>query len=60
MDEAFRRLDQAFEQRDPFLVMCVPHDPFSVALRHDPRWKSFIDRVRRLVRLPPGTSDPYL
>jgi TolB-like protein len=59
MDEAFRLLDRAFEQRDPFLVMSVPHDPFSVALRRDPRWKLFIDRVRRLVRLPPGTPDPY-
>src|SRR5215469_13176952 len=59
MDEAFRLLDQALEQRTPWLVYCTPYDPESVALRRDPRWKSFIDHLRRLVRLPPGTPDPY-
>jgi eukaryotic-like serine/threonine-protein kinase len=59
MDEAFRLLDQALEQRTPSLVWCTPYAPDSVALRRDPRWKPFIDRLRRLVRLPPGTSDPY-
>ncbi len=59
MDEAFRLLDRALEQRTPWLVWCVPYDPNSVALRRDPRWKPFIDRLRRLVRLPPGTRDPY-
>jgi serine/threonine protein kinase/TolB-like protein/Flp pilus assembly protein TadD len=59
MDEAFRLLDRALEQRTPWLVICTPYDPLSVALRRDPRWKPFIDRLRRLVRLPPGTPDPY-
>ncbi len=60
MDEAFRLLDRALEQRNPVLVFCVPYDPISVALRRDPRWKPFIERLRRQVRLPPGTPDPYL
>jgi tetratricopeptide (TPR) repeat protein len=59
MDEALRLLDRALEQRTPYLVVCTPYDPLSVALRRDPRWKAFIDRFRRLVRLPPGTPDPY-
>ncbi len=59
MDEAFRLLDRALEQRTPSLVWCTPYAPNSVALRRDPRWKPFIDRLRRLVRLPPGTPDPY-
>lgn len=59
MDEAFRLLNRALEQRTPWLVYCTPYDPVSVALRHDPRWKPFIDRLRRLVRLPPGIPDPY-
>jgi eukaryotic-like serine/threonine-protein kinase len=60
MDEAFRLLDRALGQRTPYLVVfCTPYDPNSVALRRDPRWKSFIDRLRRLVRLPPRTPDPY-
>jgi len=57
MDEAFRLLDRALEQRTPCLIYCTPYDPNSVALRHDPRWKPFIDRLRPLVRLPPGTPD---
>ena len=60
MDEAFRLLDRALEQRTPYLVLCTPLDPLSVALRRDPRWRPFIDRLRRLVRLPSGTPDPYL
>jgi tetratricopeptide (TPR) repeat protein len=59
MDEAFRLLDRALEQRTPSLIACTPYDPHCVALRRDPRWKPFIDRLRRLVRLPPGTPDPY-
>jgi tetratricopeptide (TPR) repeat protein len=59
MDEAFRLLDRALEQRTPSLIYCTPYDPNSLALRRDPRWKPFIDRLRRLVRLPPGTPDPY-
>jgi len=59
MDDAFRLLDQALQQRTPWLVICVPNDPLSFALRRDPRWKPFVDRLRRQVRLPPGTPDPY-
>ena len=59
MDEAFRLLDQALEQRTPYLIVCTPYDSESVALRRDPRWKLFIDRLRQQVRLPPGTPDPY-
>ncbi|MGB7844060.1 MAG: protein kinase [Candidatus Acidiferrum sp.] len=59
MDEAFPLLDQALEQRTPYLIVCTPYDPESVALRRDPRWKLFIDRLRKQVRLPPGTPDPY-
>jgi eukaryotic-like serine/threonine-protein kinase len=60
MDEAFRLLDQALEQRTPSLVYHTANDPVAVALRRDPRWKPFIDRIRKLVRLPPGASDPLL
>jgi hypothetical protein len=59
MDEAFRLLDRALAQRTPYLIYCTPYDPASVGLRRDPRWKPFIDRLRRLVRLPPGTPNPY-
>jgi tetratricopeptide (TPR) repeat protein len=59
MDEAFRLLDRALEQRTPWLVACTPYDAMNVALRRDPRWKSFVNRLRRLVRLPPGRPDPY-
>ena len=60
MDEAFGLLDLSLEQRTPWLVICVPHNPLPCALRRDPRWKNFIDRLRRQVRLPPDTPDPYL
>jgi tetratricopeptide (TPR) repeat protein len=59
MDEAFRLLDRALEQREPVMIYCTPYNHDLVALRRDPRWKPFIDRLRRLVRLPPGTPDPY-
>jgi len=59
MDEAFRLLNQALEQRTPSLVSCTPYDSNSVALRRDSRWKPFIARLRQLVRLPSGTPDPY-
>ncbi len=59
MDEAYRLLDRALEQRTPWLVLCTPYEANCLALRRDPRWKPFIDRIRRLVRLPPGTPDPY-
>jgi hypothetical protein len=59
MDEAFWLLDQALETRTPWLQTCTRYDPFSVALRHDPRWEPFIIRLRQQVRLPPGTPDAY-
>ena len=60
MDEAFRLLDQALEERTPWLVLCTPYDPLSVALRRDPRWAKFINRLRQCVQLPAGTPNPYL
>jgi len=59
MDEAYRLLDQALEQRTPYLVFCVSNDPVPIALQRDPRWKSFAERLYRAVRLPPGTPNPY-
>ncbi len=58
-DEAFRLLDRALDERTPRLVICTSFDPLTVAFRRDPRWKAFIDRLRTLVKLPPGTQDPY-
>ncbi|MBZ5544741.1 MAG: hypothetical protein LAO07_13850, partial [Acidobacteriia bacterium] len=60
MDEAFRLLDQALEQRTPYLIISPRYDPGSVGFRRDPRWKPFMERVRREMRLPPGTPNPYL
>ncbi len=60
MDEAFRLLDQALEQRTPYLIVSPRYDPGSVGFRRDPRWKPFMERVRREIRLPPGTPNPYL
>ncbi len=60
MDEAYRLLEQALEQRTPWLVISTRNDPLSMALRRDPRWKPFVDRLRQLVRLPSGTPNPYL
>jgi len=59
MDEAFQFVDRALEQRDPMLPFLTPYASWSLALRGDPRWKSFLDRLRRLVKLPPGAQDPY-
>jgi TolB-like protein/Tfp pilus assembly protein PilF/tRNA A-37 threonylcarbamoyl transferase component Bud32 len=60
MDEAFRLLDLSLEQRTPLIAFYFNrYDPFAPFLRRDPRYKSFIDRLRALVRLPPGTPDPY-
>jgi eukaryotic-like serine/threonine-protein kinase len=61
MDEAFRHLDRAIEERTPYLAIgCSRYDPLFVALRRDARWKGFIDKLRQLVKLPAGTPDPYL
>jgi eukaryotic-like serine/threonine-protein kinase len=59
MDEAFRLLDQALEHRTPSLVFCAPNDATYVALRRDPRWRSFLARLRQKVWLPPGTANAY-
>jgi eukaryotic-like serine/threonine-protein kinase len=62
MDEAFRLLDQALEQRTPSLIYCNRYDtyaPLSVALQRDPRWKPFTNQLQRRVRLPPGTPNPF-
>jgi eukaryotic-like serine/threonine-protein kinase len=59
MDEAFRLLDQALEQRSPSLVFCAPGDATYVALRRDRRWHPFLARLWQEVRLPPGTPNPY-
>jgi Flp pilus assembly protein TadD len=60
MDEAFRLLDKALEQRTPYLIISPRYDPGSVGFRRDPRWKPFMERVRREIRLPPGTPNPNL
>jgi len=60
MDGAFRLLDQAMEQRTPYLIISPRYDPGSVGFRRDPRWKPFMERVRREIRLPPGTPNPNL
>jgi eukaryotic-like serine/threonine-protein kinase len=60
MDEAFRLLDRALSERTPWLVNCTSYAPEDIALKRDPRWKSFLNRLRRLVKLPPGVQDPYL
>ena len=60
MDEAYRLLDVALEERTPWLVNGTTYDGNCVALRRDPRWKSFTERLRKLVRLPEGTPNPYL
>ena len=60
MDKAFRLLDQALALRSTYLVIgSAPVDPCLAVFRRDPRWKSFIERFRRQVRLPPGTPNPY-
>jgi len=59
-DEAFRLLNRALERRTPWLVICVPQNPlFLQGLRRDPRWNSFMDRLRQQVKLPTGEPDPY-
>lgn len=59
MDEAFQFLDRALEQRNPYLICCTRNDGNSVALRRDPRWALFAERLRRSVKLPAGTPDLY-
>jgi tetratricopeptide (TPR) repeat protein len=59
MDEAFRLLEQALEQRTSYLLISPRYDPSPVGFRRDPRWKPFMERLRREVRLPPSTPNPY-
>ncbi|HEX9160855.1 MAG TPA: protein kinase [Thermoanaerobaculia bacterium] len=58
MDKAFALLDRALEEQTPNLFS-RPDFPLYVAFRRDPRWKGFMDRVRKKVRLPPGAPNPY-
>ena len=60
MDDAFRFLERALEQRTPYLVFCTSNESTTVAFRRDPRWKPYMDRLRHLIRLPTGTRNPYL
>jgi eukaryotic-like serine/threonine-protein kinase len=59
MDETFRLLDRALEERSPGLAFCTPYDPLFIVLRRDPRWQAFLGRLRARMRLPPDTPDPY-
>ena len=59
MDDAFQFLHQALEQRTPYPIFCTKNDGNSIALRRDPRWKVFGERLRKLVKLPLGACDPY-
>jgi TolB-like protein len=59
MDEAFSYLDRALQERNSLLVTFTRDNALWNTFRRDPRWKPFIARVRALVRLPPGTPDPY-
>jgi len=59
MDEAFRLLDQALEQRTAYLFFCSQYDPIFINFRRDRRWKPFVERFRGAVKLPPGTPNPY-
>jgi tetratricopeptide (TPR) repeat protein len=59
MDEAFRLLDRALELRVPYLVGLTPYSDMVFALRRDSRWKPFAERLRRSVKLPAGTLNPY-
>ena len=59
MDEAFRFLDHALEQRAAYLFYCSQYDPLFFVFRHDRRWKPFVERLRATVKLPPGTPNPY-
>jgi len=47
-DEAFRRLEKAFEDHLPYLIWFLPASPDLDGLRSDPR---YTDLMRRLVPL---------
>ena len=59
MNQAFPLLEQALQQRSPPLLYFTRYDPLCITLRRDPRWKPFIDLLKRQVRLPAGIPDPY-
>jgi tetratricopeptide (TPR) repeat protein len=59
MEKGFKLLWQALDQRTPYMVFCTPNNGTLVALRRDPSWRAFSERLRQLVKLPPGSSDPY-
>ena len=54
-----RQMKNAFNYR-LCLVTCGRYEATTIALRRDPRWKPFMERLQREVRLPPGTPNPYL
>jgi hypothetical protein len=41
------------------MVTCTGGDVTLSVFRRDPRFKPFIERLRKAVRLPPGTPNPY-
>jgi tetratricopeptide (TPR) repeat protein len=53
MDEAFRLLDRALQDRTPSLSVAPANYFVFTALRRDPRWGSFSSRLRQRLRLPP-------
>jgi tetratricopeptide (TPR) repeat protein len=60
MDDAYLLLDQSLEDRTPIMAFYFNrYDFYAPLFRHDPRYKSFIGRLRALVTLPPGTPNPY-
>jgi TolB-like protein/Flp pilus assembly protein TadD/predicted Ser/Thr protein kinase len=61
IDDAYLLLDQSLEDRIALLPLWFNnrYDFFAPLFRHDPRYKSFIGRLRALVTLPPGTPNPY-
>jgi TolB-like protein/DNA-binding winged helix-turn-helix (wHTH) protein len=60
MDEGFRELNRALGVRSTYLIpACSPIDPGLAEFRRDPRWKSFIERFKQKVRIPPGIPNPY-
>jgi hypothetical protein len=60
MDDAFRFLDLSLEQRTPIIAFYFNrYDFYAPPFRRDPRYKTFISRLRALVRLPPGTPNPH-
>jgi len=43
-DQGFRYLDEAFEERDPWLVT-IKVDPYFDGIRNDPRFKALLKKM---------------